>query len=109
VTGFKGYESRAQMVQGGWDISAKDSVCKGCGQVINWATSPKGKRVSLDNGATTLHVQTCSGREQPQPENNSREKNQTTSTPDLLTTAVVELTAVMRELIVILRARQGTK
>lgn len=109
MAGFKGYESRAQMEQGGWDISAKDSVCKGCGVPINWATSPKGKRVSLDNGATTLHVQTCSGREHSETNSLAGEKNQPTSTPDLLTTAVIELTSVLRELIVILRARQGTK
>ena len=103
MTGYREYRNRDDMREHGWKIDGSSKECNRCGSEINWATSPKGKKVPLDANSTVLHFKTCSG--QSSAPGNVTNQPEAPNESAALRESLDECAQAVRELCRILRAR----
>jgi hypothetical protein len=60
---YKQYFDRSEMERAGWVFPPSgDSrgVCRECGEMVDWAVSPKGKNIPINPESPVVHFVTCS-------------------------------------------------
>ncbi|HTM42491.1 MAG TPA: hypothetical protein VL177_16350 [Terriglobales bacterium] len=56
--GYKTYKSREEMKADGY-VFEGSSECKKCGARVEWAKTPRGKKIPYNAGSTLCHFDTC--------------------------------------------------